>query len=75
VFNAFNAPPVDMVAIPPLQSGDLVKGFEAEMPALSATVGEGLLDPVSVTEDAYSTCTTTSYGIEDDPRLRLFEEL
>jgi hypothetical protein len=75
VFNTFSTP-ADLVAIPPLQSEAVSKGFEgAEMPALSVTAGDGVIGPVSVTSMEYSTCTTTSYGIEDDPRLRLFEEL
>jgi hypothetical protein len=54
----------------------MAKHFEsAEIPALSVTVSNAVLDPVSVTSMEYSTCTTTSYGIEDDPRLKLFEEL
>jgi hypothetical protein len=73
VFNTFSAP-ADLVAIPAHLEA-VAKHFEsAEMPALSVTASN-LVDPVSVTSMAYSTCTTTSYGIEDDPRLRLFEEL
>jgi hypothetical protein len=74
LFNTFMAPS-DQVASQ-LRSDAVSKLVESvEMPALSVPASKIELDPVSVTSIVYSTCTTASYGIEDDPRLRLFEEL
>lgn len=85
VFNTFNAPPaieqaaVKMQADTPaiqLTSSVAIKhagSMDASM--LSVTTSKAEVDPVSVSAAANSICTTTSYGIEDDPRLRLFEEL
>jgi hypothetical protein len=73
VSNNFN-PPADQVLIqsPFATIADHTTPMETQ--SLSITSGKLELDPVTMTSMTYSTCTT-SYGVEDDPRLRLFEEL